>query len=210
VLAGPREGLGGGRRPGRVTTFRRPGTDTRLASRSGRASSRILGTAAAAVLGLPATDFDPGKPTANCLVVVYHLTKTDPDAVTALRERAPGQVLFERVTCWTDPPRVTADVSGLLAQTVVPPWAAQMRRFEDGTVGQGPADDRPAEAVAAKIAHTVPEPDEGDGGTPPDVADHPEVEQYCLRPLASELLSSAIQEELTQSLPDDDRSPAVG
>lgn len=44
----------------------------------------------------------------------------------------------------------------------------------------------------------------------PDVADHPEVEQYCLRPLASELLSSAIQEELAPSLPDGGRSPAAG
>ena len=34
----------------------------------------------------------------------------------------------------------------------------------------------------------------------PDVADHPEVEQYCLRPLALELLSSATQKELAQSL----------
>jgi tetratricopeptide (TPR) repeat protein len=131
-------------------------------------SSRILGAATAAVLALPATDFDPAKPTANCLVVAYDLTGTDLDAVTALRERAPGQVLFERATCWTDPPRVTADVSGLLAQTVVPPWAGQMRRFDDGTVGQGPADDRPAEAVAAEIARAVPELDEGDGGTPAD------------------------------------------
>jgi len=131
-------------------------------------SSRILGAAAAAVLGLPATDFDPGKPAANCLVVAYDLTRTDPDAVTALRDRAPGQVLFERATRWTDPPRVTADLSGLLAQTVVPPWAAQPRRFDDGTVGQGPADDRPAEAIAAGIARAVPEPDEGDGSAPPD------------------------------------------
>jgi hypothetical protein len=30
----------------------------------------------------------------------------------------------------------------------------------------------------------------------PNVADHPAVEQYCLRPLASQLLSDAIQEEL--------------
>jgi hypothetical protein len=59
----------------------------------------------------------------------YDLTKTDPGAVAALRERAPGQILFERVTRWTDPPRVTADVSGLLAQTIVPPWAAQPRRL---------------------------------------------------------------------------------
>jgi hypothetical protein len=35
----------------------------------------------------------------------------------------------------------------------------------------------------------------------PNVADHPEVEQYRLRWLASELLSSAIQEELAESLP---------
>ena len=31
----------------------------------------------------------------------------------------------------------------------------------------------------------------------PNVADHPAVEQHCLRPLASELLSDAIQQELT-------------
>ena len=43
----------------------------------------------------------------------------------------------------------------------------------------------------------------------PDAADHPEVEQYCLRPLTSELLSSAIQEELAESLPGD-RSRSAG
>jgi hypothetical protein len=48
-------------------------------------SSRILGAAAAAVPGLPAADFDPGKSAANCLVVAYDLTRTDPGAVTAPR-----------------------------------------------------------------------------------------------------------------------------
>lgn len=85
-----------------------------------------------------------------------------------MRERAPGQVLFERATCWTDPPRVTADVSGMLGQTVVPPWAGQMRRLDDGAVGEGSADDRPIEAVASEIMHAAPEPDDGDGKTPPD------------------------------------------
>jgi hypothetical protein len=78
-------------------------------------SSRILGSAAAATLGLPATDFN-----------------------------------------------------GLLAQTVVPPWAAQLGRLEDGTVGKGPADERPAEAVADEIAGATPDRDEGDGSTPAD------------------------------------------
>jgi tetratricopeptide (TPR) repeat protein len=132
-------------------------------------SSRILGAAAAATLGLPTTDFDPGKPAPRSLVIAYDLTETDPSAVAALRERVPGQVLFERATCWTDPPRVTADVSGLLGQTVVPPWATQMRRLEEGAVGQGPADDRPIDAVAAEIVHLTPEQDQGDGNTPPDL-----------------------------------------
>jgi hypothetical protein len=65
-------------------------------------SSQILGAAAAAVLGLPSADFDPGTPMAHTLVVAYDLTKTDPGAVAALRHRAPGQILFERATCWTE------------------------------------------------------------------------------------------------------------
>jgi hypothetical protein len=60
-------------------------------------SSRILGTAAAALLGLPTTDFDPGEPAPRSLVVAYDLTATDPAAVAALRRRAPGQVLALRV-----------------------------------------------------------------------------------------------------------------
>ena len=131
-------------------------------------SSQILGTAAAAMLSLPAADFDPGQPAANSIVVAYDLTKTGQDTVAALRQRAPGQIVFERATCWTDPPLVTADVSGLLGQTTVPPWAAQPRRLQDGTTGQGPADDRPIQAIAAEITHAIPEQDEGDGSAPPD------------------------------------------
>ena len=97
--------------------------------------SQILGAAAAAMLGLPATGFDPGNPAAHSIVVAYDLTKTDPGAVAALRNRASGQIVFERATCWTDPPRVTADVNGLLGQTIVPPWAARPRRLHDGTTG---------------------------------------------------------------------------
>ena len=131
-------------------------------------SSRILGTAVAATLSLPATDFEPAKPAAHSLVVAYDLTRTDPDIVVALRERADGQVLYERATCWTDPPRVTADISGLLGQTVIPPWGARKRRLEDGTVGHEPEDDRPIEAIAFEIVNAAPQSDEGDGKTPPD------------------------------------------
>ena len=131
-------------------------------------SSRILGTAAAALLGLPATDFDPGEPAPRSLVVAYDLTATDPAAVAALRRRAPGQVLFERATRWTDPPRVTADVTGLLGQMTVPPWEPHVQRLDDGTVGPGPADGRPVEDIADELTRARPEPDEGDGNRPPD------------------------------------------
>ena len=80
----------------------------------------------------------------------------------------PGQILFERATSWPDPPRVTADVGGLLGQTIIAPWAAQIRRLDDGTADQRPADDRPIEAIAADIAYATPLQDEGDDNTPPD------------------------------------------
>ena len=116
-------------------------------------SSQILGAAAAATLSPAGGGFRPRQPAAHSIVVAYDLTKTDPDAVAALRQRVPGQVVFERATCWTNPPRVTADVSGLLAQTIVPPWAAQPRRLDDGTTGQGPADDRPSRPSPPKSRH---------------------------------------------------------
>ena len=74
-------------------------------------------------------------------------------------------MLFERATCWTSPPQVSADISGLL---VLPPWEAQPRRLADGTTGQGPADDRPAGTIAAELPQTAPSHDEGDGSAPPD------------------------------------------
>jgi hypothetical protein len=134
-------------------------------------SSRILGTAAAALLGLPATDFDPGEPAPRSLVVAYDLTAADAAAVAALRRRAPGQVLFERATQWTDPPRVSADVTGLLGQMTVPPWEPHLQRLDDGTVGHGPADDRPVEDIAGELVGATPERDEGDGSSPWDSDD---------------------------------------
>jgi hypothetical protein len=110
------------------------------------------------VLGLPAADFDPARPAPHSLVVGYDLTQADPAVAAALRKRVPAQVLFERATCWTSPPRVTADISGLLAQVTTPPWAGQLRRLDDGGIGEGPADDRPAETVADEITRTAPEP----------------------------------------------------
>ncbi|WP_405713986.1 hypothetical protein OG264_32560 [Streptomyces xanthophaeus] len=114
-------------------------------------SDRILGLAAAAVLGLPAVPYEPGR--TDTVVVAYDLNGIDPDLVEGLRRRADGEVLHEHATCWTSPPPVSPDSSALLAQIVSVAW-------QD--------DDRPAEEIAREIAEADPAADPGDGATPPD------------------------------------------
>ncbi|MFE1439142.1 tetratricopeptide repeat protein [Streptomyces sp. NPDC058739] len=133
--------------------------------------SRILGLAAARVLGLPAKPFAPGRE--HTVVVAYDLnglldTPEGPEILQQLHERAPGQVLHEHASCWTDAPAVTADSVTLLHQSVVAPWGERMAVCEDGTPRRGPADERPEERIAEEIAAAEAVADEGDGGTPAD------------------------------------------
>ncbi|MBE1537266.1 hypothetical protein [Actinomadura algeriensis] len=132
-------------------------------------SSAILGLAAAELLGLPAEPFEPGRP--DALVVAYDLNEAGENVLGGLWERAAGQVLFEHATCWTDPPPVTADVSGLLHQVAVPPWGAGLRARPDGPVERTEPDGRPPAEIAAEIVRAEPDADEGDGDAPPDPDD---------------------------------------
>ncbi|MFF0200266.1 hypothetical protein [Streptomyces sp. NPDC005017] len=133
--------------------------------------SRVLGLAAARVLGLPAQPFAPGRE--DTVVVAYDLnglldTAEGPEVLQQLHERAPGQVLHEHASCWTDAPAVTADSVTLLHQSVVAPWGERMAVGEDGTPRREPADERPEERIAEEIAAAEAVADEGDGGTPAD------------------------------------------
>ncbi|MFI9808409.1 hypothetical protein ACIHEJ_29265 [Streptomyces sp. NPDC052301] len=133
--------------------------------------SRILGLAAAQVLGLPAEPFAAGR--ADTVVVAYDLDRLSahedgPAVIRELLERAPGQVLHEHASCWTDPPAITADSVGLLHQSVVAPWGEQLRQGADGGVERGPADGRPEQEIAAEIAAADPAGDPGDGEGPAD------------------------------------------
>ncbi|WP_208036006.1 hypothetical protein [Streptomyces cyanogenus] len=136
--------------------------------------SRILGLAAAEVLGLPAEPFAPGRP--DTVVVAYDLDGLaahdgGPELIGELFERVPGQVLHAHACCWTDPPAVTPDSAALLHQSVVAPWGAQLRPGSDGRIGQGPADDRPEAEIAAGITGADPSGDAdgaGDGAGPGD------------------------------------------
>ncbi|MEV5174387.1 hypothetical protein AB0L10_25675 [Streptomyces flaveolus] len=133
--------------------------------------SRILGLAAAEVLGLPAEPFAPGR--ADTVVVAYDLDGLaahdgGPALIGELFERSPGQVLHAQACCWTDPPAVTPDSAALLHQSVMAPWGEGLRLGADGGVERGPADDRPEAEIAAGITAADPAPDPGDGDGPAD------------------------------------------
>lgn len=120
-------------------------------------SSQILGLAAARLLEVPArpwpSDLD------NAIVVAYDLSAVDPAILRALRERAPGSVLVEHASCWTDPPPVAADFVGLLHQHVVPPWGERLVAGPGEEVRRTEPDSRPAAELADGIvafASTLP------------------------------------------------------
>ncbi|MFJ8887946.1 hypothetical protein ACIRJR_31710 [Streptomyces sp. NPDC102402] len=133
--------------------------------------SRILGLAAAEVLGLVTVPFEAGRE--DTVVIAYDLDETGrteqgAEAVQQLFHRAPGQVLHEHASCWTDPPAVTADSVTFLHQSVVAPWGERLLPGADGAVETGEPDTRPEAEIAAEIVASDPEPDGGDGQTPPD------------------------------------------
>ncbi|WP_075731602.1 hypothetical protein [Streptomyces acidiscabies] len=134
-------------------------------------SSRVLGLAAAQVLGLPAVPFEAGRE--DTVVIAYDLNETaeaeqGPEILGELFGRTPGQVLHEHASCWTDPPAVTPDSVTLLHQSVVAPWGDALRVGEDGEVERGGPDPRAETELAAEIVAADPTPDEGDGATPDD------------------------------------------
>ncbi|CCK32437.1 hypothetical protein BN159_8059 [Streptomyces davaonensis JCM 4913] len=128
--------------------------------------SRVLGLAAAEVLGLPALPFAAER--ADTVVVAYDLNDVDPEIIGDLFERAPGQVLHEHASCWTDAPAVTADSITLLHQSATAPWAGVLRQSDGGGVERSAPDDRPEAEIAADIVGADPTPDEGDDETPAD------------------------------------------
>lgn len=141
---------------------RRPSSIALLPDRS----SRILGLAAATALDLPARDWSADAE--GALAVAYTLSGAAPELLAALRD-APGQLVFEHVTCWTEPPTVAPDLSTQLAQLATTPWEAHRRPAPGGgSWVDVPADDRPEAELAAELLATDPTPPAGDGQTPDD------------------------------------------
>jgi hypothetical protein len=142
---------------------RRPASVSLLPDRS----SRILGLAAATMLHLPAQPWQPGR--GDTVVVAYDLSTLDGDVLAPLRERAGGEILVEHASCWTSPPPIAADVTGLMHQRIVEPWGERLLATPDGQPQYAPADDRPEEAVAADIVAAAPTEEVGPGDTEADL-----------------------------------------
>lgn len=132
-------------------------------------SSRVLGLATAEFLGLPLLPFDPDRP--GTLVVAHDLSAVDLDAYSALADRAPGQILFEHASCWTDPPGVAADVVTVVHQVIGQPWGERLRMGEDREVERIPEDTRPEEELAAEILAADGGPEKPEDGAVPDDSD---------------------------------------
>ncbi|MFI6289131.1 hypothetical protein ACIBCM_31040 [Streptomyces sp. NPDC051018] len=143
--------------------LRGAGREPRTVSLLPGRAQEILGVAAARVLALPLEPYDPQR--TDTVVVAYDLNTVDRDLAESLRYRPDGQILYEHATCWTGPPAVGADMSGLLCQSVVEPWGPRLRAVDNG-VEQLPPDPRPEADIAAEIAEAAGEPDPGDGQTP--------------------------------------------
>ena len=165
-------------------------------------ASRALGLTAATVLDRPAVEWEPGRP--NTVVVAYQLEEIDPAVLDELRHRPPGQILTEHATCWTQPPPVSPDVSGLLCQAIVPPWGEALRVEPDGSVGRSEPDDRPAEALAEEILRAELRPD----GSEPDGSDEGDLDGADEERLTA--FVAAIRSGWPMDAPERDRMRSAG
>ena len=78
-------------------------------------------------------------------------------------------VLVEHASCWTGPPPIAADVTGLLHQSIVEPWGERLMAPPGGQPYRVPPDDRPEEALAAEIVAAGPTEEVAPGDTEADL-----------------------------------------
>lgn len=112
----------------------------------------ILARAASLRLGLPIAPWPAVGVPAPGLVVVYDLAQLAAPEVPCLIPRRADQVVFAHGSPWTVDSPLAADVTTLLAQSLVAPWAASIA--VDPATGQAvptAADDRSPEVIAAEI-----------------------------------------------------------
>jgi len=128
----------------------------------------IVARAAAHRLGLPIAPWPAVGVPAPGLIVMYDLAALPSGDLARLIQRRPDQIVFAHASPWTTDSPLAPDVTTLLYQTLVAPWAAHAIVDPDTQkVTEADADDRPAEAIASELA-AAPELDDTE-----QIADEP-------------------------------------
>jgi hypothetical protein len=112
----------------------------------------ILAEAASRLLGLPRAPWPAVGLPAPGLVVIYDLSRCAWHHVERLIDRRPDQLLYAHASPWTDDSAVAPDITMLLHQSLVAPWAERLV-LADGPRTR-PADDRSPAAIASEVPGT--------------------------------------------------------
>jgi len=104
-----------------------------------RRDDEILAEAIALRLGIPRAPWPAVGIPAPGLVAVYDLHQLPLHFAPQLEQRRAEQIVFAHASPWTTDSPIAPDVTTLLYQSIVAPWA-------------DPRDDRPVEQIAAEIA----------------------------------------------------------
>ena len=86
-------------------------------------SSRILATAASQLFGVPLEDWPDGGTHQPGIIVAYDVTSIPHELLPSLAEHRSGQVLYSHALCWTQTTPIAPDVTSVLYQTLIEPWA---------------------------------------------------------------------------------------
>jgi hypothetical protein len=115
----------------------------------------IVALAAAARLGLPIAPWPAIGVPAPGLIVLYDLAQLPGGDVARLVQRRPDQVVFAHASPWTADSPLAPDVTTLLYQTLVAPWAAHtIVDPHTGAISEAAADDRAAPEIAGELARS--------------------------------------------------------
>ena len=113
----------------------------------------IIAEAAALRLGIPLAPWPAIGVPAPGLIVMYDLAQLPSGDVARLVQRRPDQIVFAHASPWTSDSPLAPDLTTLLYQSLVAPWAAHtIVDPETRAISEAAPDERPAAEIAGELA----------------------------------------------------------
>jgi hypothetical protein len=118
------------------------------------------------MLGVPRVAWDQRGSKLPCLVAAYDLDALDDvELAKALRDHAPGQLLWAHASCWTNPFPFSPDLTTFLYQTNAAPWAEGRLQLDNAPAGQAlRRDEAPSRSRPADRGRPAPSDSLADAG----------------------------------------------